>query len=71
MSGTYVTCVTCAGCATMALRGGEGGGVHRKVCRDTYRDMGKLQHILPSFLLLAIVTGLTSRYIVTIGAPVP
>ena len=36
-----VTCVTCAGRATMTRRGGGGGG-HRKVCRDTCRDMGKL-----------------------------
>ena len=40
MSGTCVACVTCAGCATMTWRGGGGG--HRKVCRDTCRDMRKL-----------------------------
>ena len=38
--GTCVTCVTCAGRATMTRRGGGGG--HRKVCRGTCRDMGKL-----------------------------
>ena len=45
--GTCVTCVTCAGRATMTRTGGggEGGGDHRKVCRGTCRDMGKLQYI--------------------------
>ena len=33
------TCVAFAGRATMTQRGGGG---HRKVCRDTCRDMGKL-----------------------------
>ena len=37
------TCVTCAGRAAMTRRGGlGGGGDHRKVCRGTCRDMGKL-----------------------------
>ena len=39
MSDTCVTCHTCAGYATMTRRGGGG---HR-LCRDTCRDMGKLQ----------------------------
>ena len=37
--GTCVTCVTYAGRATMTRRGGG----HRKVCRGTCRDMGKLR----------------------------
>ena len=36
------TCVTYVGCAAMIWRE-RGGGAHRKVCRDTCRDMGKLQ----------------------------
>ena len=42
--GTCVTCVGYAGRATMTRRGGGGGGRgdHRKVCRGTCRDMGKL-----------------------------
>ena len=36
------TCVTCASCATMTWRGGG----HRKVCRDTCRDIGKLRRFL-------------------------
>ena len=40
--GTCVTCVTSPGHTTMTRRGG-GEGKHRKVCRGTCRDMGKLR----------------------------
>ena len=41
MGGTCVTRVTCVGYSAMTR---EGGGAHRKVCRDTCRDTGKLLH---------------------------